>query len=411
MKVAIITPQFPCFIQTYVLNHILGLQKVGAEFLILSCASPSKLVQPEVFEHHLLDSTRYLRLQDDRILVKDALGGLMRCIGASGAFQASLRVLLSCNWRKFGFRYFLKEFLKIWSLFDFPFQIVHAHGPVLGYEFLFLREIFSIPLVTTLHGLPVASEQLLGQRKLRYLIETGNIFIVNTRFAKSKWIDYGCPSDKIVVIPQAIDTKKYKFRPREFPKNGKIRLLTVARLAESKGLGYALEGVKRLLRSYPEMEYRIVGDGPLTDQLAEIITREGLGGNVKLVGAKTGKDLVEEFHRAHIFILPSVKSPDSRYEETQGLVIQEAQASGLCVVASRIGGIPECIIDRETGILFDERNVQEIKRAIEYLLENQHKWQSISEKAYELLEKRFSIEVTTKQLIGVYTKLMENSKL
>ena len=96
-----------------------------------------------------------------------------------------------------------------------------------------------------------------------------------------------------------------------------------------------------------------------------MIIKSCLQDNITLCGGLGFKEVVELFDWADIFILPSVKAVDNDFhEETQAVVIQEAQASGVPVIATKVGGIPECNIHGKTALLIEDRNSDAIAEAV-----------------------------------------------
>ena len=136
----------------------------------------------------------------------------------------------------------------------------------------------------------------------------------------------------------------------------------VGRLAEVKGVTYLIEAMKQV-----DAMLVIVGDGPLREQLEE--QAKLLGDKVQFLGAKTHDQLAEIYASADVFAAPSVRAKDGGVEGF-GLVFLEAMASGLPIVASRSGGIPDLIHNGENGLLVEPGNVEELAGAIERVLEN-----------------------------------------
>jgi len=127
-------------------------------------------------------------------------------------------------------------------------------------------------------------------------------------------------------------------------------VLFVGRLAEKKGVQYLIEAMQ-----WVDARLVIVGDGPLDGALRRRTKELGLEGKVLFLGAKSHEELPEIYASADVFCAPSVTASD-RDQEGFGLVILEAMASGLPVVASRSGGITEIVKDGWNGLLAEERD-------------------------------------------------------
>jgi glycosyltransferase involved in cell wall biosynthesis len=177
---------------------------------------------------------------------------------------------------------------------------------------------------------------------------------------------YAIPRAKIAVVPEPIDLGEWRrlfaaVPPR--PASTPPTVLAVARLYPRKRLEDLLEATALLRPRLPGLRVRIVGDGPEFPRLREIHARLALGESVTFLGAVTRSTLAVEYKQADCFCLPSV-------QEGFGLVLAEAMAAGLPVVACRAAAVPEVVIDRRTGLLVNPRSPDELAMALETLLTN-----------------------------------------
>ena len=114
---------------------------------------------------------------------------------------------------------------------------------------------------------------------------------------------------------------------------------------------------------------------------------------VLLRGERTDEQLLQEYREAHIFVLPSV--PDEfggHHTETQGVVIQEAQASGVIALASDTVGIPECVDDGRSAFLIPPRNPQALAEKIEWLLDHPSSWEALQRSGRAWVESRYAMD-------------------
>ena len=147
------------------------------------------------------------------------------------------------------------------------------------------------------------------------------------------------------LLPHGVDTRR--FCPRPLPPASPLRLLAVGRLVEKKGFEFLIKAAAKLAFDF---RLRIIGEGPLGDHLASLITSTGMQERVTLCGARTHAELAGEYADAHAVVVPSVVDSTG---DRDGLpnVILEAMASGRTVVASDVGAITSAITPEETGIL------------------------------------------------------------
>lgn len=148
--------------------------------------------------------------------------------------------------------------------------------------------------------------------------------------------------DKLTVVPMTVDEQRYHPPATPRGQDGPLRLLDVGRLVPQKGPSILVDAVDRLLRRGVPVRARIVGAGPLADDLAREVSRRGLSDAIELTGP-IGQDRLPELYRwADVFVLPS-------FAEGLPVVLMEAMATGLPVVTTQIAGIGELVIDRTHG--------------------------------------------------------------
>lgn len=145
-------------------------------------------------------------------------------------------------------------------------------------------------------------------------------------------------------------------------------LLTVARLVRRKGVADVLDAVARLVPRYPALRYHVVGNGPERTALEAQAARLGLGAHVRFEGTLRDDALAALYARADVFALPPrTLAPDV---EGFGLVYLEAGTAGLPVVATRSGGIPDAVVDGETGLFVPEGDPVALAEALARLFDD-----------------------------------------
>ena len=403
VRLAILVRRFPNIVQTYVLNHILSMKAAGMKTIIVA-ANPGDQadVHPAIGQYHLLDETLYIRSSWRSVLLRLPLvpfGGLpyLRCIA---------RLVFSATWIRYGLKYTARALVRARIFRDGRPDIVHSHSMFSSYDFLFLREVFDIPFVTTFHGLLPNNIRMLDHGALRGILETGDAFLVNTCFARDQLLELQCPERKIHIIPQGTDIGEFKFMERHISPGQPVRILSVGRLSPEKGFHVAVRAIARLQAQVPGIEYRIIGDGVERQALQDLIDSLGVAGSVTLCGYVATEELQRHYNEAHLFILPSIDLRDGTHTETQGVVLQEAQASGIPVIASRTGGIPEVIRDGVTGILFDEEDDATLSTCIRRLIDDDVFYSAVARQGRTDVEENYSLEVISARQLAVYKELL-----
>lgn len=171
------------------------------------------------------------------------------------------------------------------------------------------------------------------------------------------------PDVDIRVISNGMDVSKFSAKEIETERNTDrpLRLVSVARLLERKGIQHLLEAIASPVPL--NVSLSIIGTGPYEDSLKTLTAELGLEDRVSFAGFIDSDSLPEHYRDADLFVLPS-------QTESFGLVFAEAMASGLPIIATRVGGIPELIRSGTEGILVNPASAGEIREALEYFTDN-----------------------------------------
>ena len=406
MRIAFIVSTFPALSQTFILNQITGLIDRGHTVDIYAVQSDNNpRMHPDVIKYNLLQHTYYFR--------KLPAGGLQRKVKITGLilkyFYKKPRCLLKTRLLSGRVKGSILKILCIGFPFldKKPYDIIHCHfGPngILGAT---LKEIgvFEGKLVTVFHGYDISSYlRKHGHAVYNSLFMKGDMFLPISERWKNRLIELGCSEQKIVVHRMGIDTGKFCYLPRKPGKDGKVRLLTVARLIEKKGVQYAVQAVANVLNRYSNIEYHIVGDGPIKNTLECLIEELNVGNNVKLLGWRHQEEIIELMKHTDVFIAPSVVGGDGD-EEGIPVVLMEALAQGMPVLSTQHSGIPELVQDGESGFLVPERNVEALADKLEFLIKHPEIWSEMGRKGRKHVERYFDIDKLNNRLVELYQLL------
>lgn len=404
--ILVVARHFPSRIQPWLLNQIEQIRRHGAEVWIVADRRAGETYPPKVDELGLLERTRYYPVAPPWKLAQGLLA-YVSPVGERGRLaRRALRRILRSAWRPQGAKGWVRGLVRAPALELPGVDLVHAHSLVHAYEYLPFVVVRGVPLVLTFHGLPPKGVGIPGPRKLRELFEALSLALVNTGFARGQLERLGCPPAKIEILPQGIRLSEHPFEPQPFPGEGPVRLLTVARLQPDKGIRYAIRGAGLLVERGYEIEYAIVGGGPEEPVLRGLVEELGLGERVRLTGRVDDAALREEYRRAHVFVLPSLHNPLDDHTETQGVVLQEAQASGLIVTASRVGGIPECVDEGVSAFLFPDRDPAAIAATVASVLDRPERWPEWQAAGRRWVEERYDIDRLGDRLLALYARLL-----
>jgi len=408
MRIAFIVTEFPSMSQTFVLNQITGLIDLGQEVDIFALkAGDEDKIPDDVLSYRLLENTYYLKNQPTNKLFRIIKAFIFVSIYI---FKNPLLILRSLNFFKygklslsFGLLYYIIPFLK-----KKPYDIVHCHFGPSGLVGVLLKSVGVIKgkLITSFHAYDLTSYLYLkGVNTYKKLFEIGDLFQPVSDYWKKKLIDLGCNESKINVHRMGIDVSKFSFSTTRFKKLSKIRVLSVNRLVEKKGIEYAIKAFAKVIEKYPDTEYSIVGDGPLKDKLFSLINELDVKGKICILGWRQQSEIQALMDKSNIFLAPSVTDKNGEKEGIP-VVLMEAMAKGLAVISTYHSGIPELIVDYKTGLLVQEKDVEGLAKKIEYIILKPDKIKIIAIEARKVIEKHYNIEKLNKILLNTYQKMV-----
>jgi glycosyltransferase involved in cell wall biosynthesis len=211
---------------------------------------------------------------------------------------------------------------------------------------------------------------------------------------------------KISVIYNGVDQNFFHPMDKEesrgklsLPEN-KIMILTVRRLVYKNGLDTLIESASILARDIPNLLFVVVGNGSDRRFITNRIKQLGVNGNFKLTGFVPEKLLPLYYNAADYFVLPSSSG------EGLPMVLLEAMACGLPVIATKVGGIPEIIRDMMNGVLVPPRNKEALAQTILKLLSLKEESEAIRIRNRKIVEDKFNWDKNLRQLIKVYEEIL-----
>ena len=406
MKIAFIVGEFPALSETFILNQITGLIDRGHEVDIFASGKRNDpKVHPDVEKYDLLSRTYYRHMPTNKVWrVIKALGLIV-----INFYKNPIAILKSLNIFKYGKKALSLELLyaTIPFLDKGPYDIVHCHFGPNGNLGVVLREIgaFKAKIITSFHGYDV---NVINNRAFyTQLFRQGDLFTANTDFTKRRIVELGGTPEKIVKLPVGLSLSKFPFKERVLQPGAAVIILTVARLVEKKGLEYSIRAVAQVIKRHPDwnLKYKIAGDGPLKHKLESLISELDVKDKIELVGSCHQEEIKDLYQEAHIFVLASVTA-QSGDREGQALVLQEAQAAGLPVIATLHNGIPEGVLNGKSGFLVPERDVDALAERLEYLIEHPEIWPEMGRAGRKFVEEHYNIDKLNDRLVEIYKKLL-----
>jgi glycosyltransferase involved in cell wall biosynthesis len=357
-RVAYLTSQYPAASHTFIRREVDALRRRGIDLRTFSVRQPSPSERKYPEDALAFETTGYLLpMQPFRFLRAHVKAFVRRPLRYVSALALAMRH------RAPGTRALL------WSLFYFGEAVVlaealerdgiehvHSHfANVAGTVGLVAASYLGIGWSVTLHGdmdfdYP---SRLLLEAKAR----AARFVVCVSYFGRAQAMRVIAPShwEKLCVVRCGVDIGK--FTPAAASPKRRLRIVSVGRLSPEKGQLGLLEALAGLVRRGLDVELKLVGTGPLRETIEREIERLGLGDRCELLGQKTESEVAAELAHADIFALSS-------FLEGLPVVLMEALAMKLAVVAPCVAGIPELVQHERTGLLFAPSNWRDLEEQL-----------------------------------------------
>ena len=245
----------------------------------------------------------------------------------------------------------------------------------LGFLAMMLEKKYGIPYIVYTHGLDVVLPQRIKRKNLilkKVLSEAQNI-IANSCFTEKEIIKLGVDQQKIIVVNPGpnitsndLNYTKLADIKEKFNLDGKKEILSVGRLVARKGFDTTIKAMAKVIKNNQNVVYLIVGGGLDFGRLSKIIDENKLSQFVYIISKVDDQSLAAYYQLCDIFVMPA-KQIDWDFEGF-GIVYLEANSFGKPVIGAKSGGVPEAIIDNQTGLLVEPDNVDQLVEKINQLL-------------------------------------------
>jgi D-inositol-3-phosphate glycosyltransferase len=294
-------------------------------------------------------------------------------------------------------------------------DIVHAHGHVYMSSCLAgkLAKKYNKPFIVTQHNtwidyksglnmLENLNDELIGKTVLKDADRTLTVSKETLKYV----LRLGANKETTSVMYNGVDTncfcsihKTESRKKLDLPENRKI-VFSLRRLVYKNGLDTLIDSAKHVVKDFPDILFVVAGKGPSKGLIEDRIKELGIKSNIKLTGFVPDELLPLYYNAADYFILPSASG------EGLPLVLFEAMACGLPVIATTVGGTPEIIDNMKNGVLIPPRDPEAMAKALSVLLKKDELTKTIGEKATKKIRESFSWEENVRQLKAVYKEVL-----
>jgi len=382
--------RFPSFGQTFCYREVAELYRQGNTPPIFSIRNPRD-EPPQDWDTRIVERVHYLPGE------KELLDDVQR-VSKKGRLSPVIIAALD-EWGR------RSDFLRLYQavyvglrLQDLGIDHVHAHFAGMAARTAFwIAKFFPITFSFTAHANDIFAPRtfVIGLDKL---VELARVIITETDYSE-KFLRERFPNraDRIHRVYNGLNLAE--FERGNFSCDPPL-IVAIGRLITKKGFANLIRACALLLEHGRPFRCEIFGEGPLEDQLRAQIEGSGLKELVQLRGAKPQHELRERLAAANVFVLPSVPEAEGGMDNLP-TVIMEAMATGLPVVSTRIGGIPEMVVDNETGFLLRSADPVALADAIEKVINDRSLGQKFGQAGLGRAQTLFSIEKNVRDLCAL----------
>jgi len=389
-RFAYLFERFPSFGQTFCYREVAELYRQDIAPPIFSIRNP-KNEPPQDWDTRIVERVHYL--PEEKELLEDV---------RRAAKKEKLGTEIVAALDEWGRR---TDFLRLYQAVYVGLRLqtmginhVHAHFAGMAARTAFwINKFFSITFSFTAHANDIFSPRQF-EIGLDKLIDATRAIVAETdyaaRFLRER---FSHRAYRVHRIYNGLDLSE--FTRADFSSNPPL-IIAVGRLIPKKGFGDIIRACALLKERGKLFRCEIIGEGPLENQLRVQIDKLNLQNNVVLTGARRQTQLRRRLAAANVFVLPSVIDPDGGMDNLP-TVIMEAMATGLPVVSTNIGGIPEMVIESETGFLVQSGDAAAMADAIEKVINDSSSAAGLGHSGHERAHALFSIEKNARELLAL----------
>ena len=281
-------------------------------------------------------------------------------------------------------------------------QIVHARSRVPAWIAFFACRKTKAVLVTTCHGYYTSHffSQAMGFGK--------RVIAISEVIGRHMVHDFGVPADIVRIIPRSVDLSKFQIKRADKDANAPKVITMIGRITPLKGHPYFLKAMSQVVRHMPNVRIQIIGDAPpkkksYKDELIMLSKRLGLASHVEFLGNR--RDIPQLLAQSDCLVLSTIT------QEAFGRVILEAQAAGVPVVATKVGGVVEIIDDGRTGLLVMPKDPEGMSKAIIRILQDPHLSARMVEQSQKRIDERYTIKHMADATLNVYKEVLDSKNI
>ena len=283
-------------------------------------------------------------------------------------------------------------------------DIFHAHFGKNGKLLSEMKDIGAIKgdIITSFYGYDTFStdnDRTYFKNYYKSTFVTSNNIVTSSRYLFNNLICLGVPEHKVLINPVGVNIDLFRYRNRVY--SNRLHIITIGRLIRLKGQHLGIDVIKILKGRGYNVQYTIMGDGDEYHALIDKIEKLELKEEITILKGGSQEKVLEELYKNHLFLMTSIKDDLGR-EEGQGLVVAEAQSTGIPIVCFNSGGVPETVLKNKTGFVIEEGNINEMANAVEKFILTPDLIVSMGKDARCFVEENFNNKIQSQNILRLY---------
>ena len=382
--------RFPSFGQTFCYREVAELDRQGVASPIFSIRNP-KDEPPQEWDPRIIERVHYV--PEEKELLND-----VRSASKKRKLTPEIIAALDHWGRRTDFLRLYQAVYVGLRLQELGVRHVHAHFAGMAARTAFwIHRFFPMTFSFTAHANDIFAPRHF-EIGLDKLVDAARVIVTETDYA-AQFLRERFPqrADSVHRIYNGLDLAEFE---RADLSSTPPLIIAVGRLIAKKGFAELIRACALLAERGKLFRCEIIGEGPLENELRAQIAQLNLQNRFVLSGAKPQREVRQHLAAASVFVLPSVLDPEGGMDNLP-TVIMEAMATGLPVISTNIAGIPEMVVQNETGFLVQPADPIALAKAIEDVIDDRLLAQTLGEAGHQRAQELFSIEKNVRELCAL----------
>ena len=382
--------RFPSFGQTFCYREVAELDRQGVASPIFSIRNP-KDEPPQEWDPRIIERVHYV--PEEKELLND-----VRSASKKRKLTPEIVAALDHWGRRTDFLRLYQAVYVGLRLQELGVRHVHAHFAGMAARTAFwIHRFFPMTFSFTAHANDIFAPRHF-EIGLDKLVDAARLIVTETDYAAQFLLErFPQRADRVHRIYNGLDLAEFE---RADLSSTPPLIIAVGRLIAKKGFANLIDACGLLAERGKSFQCEIIGEGPLENELRAQIAQLNLQNRFVLSGAKPQREVRQHLAAASVFVLPSVLDPEGGMDNLP-TVIMEAMATGLPVISTNIAGIPEMVVQNETGFLVQPADPIALAKAIEAVIDDRLLAQRLGEAGHQRARELFLIEKNVRELCAL----------